>query len=289
MIEYIWKNSDFSALNFLEVARNTIDIVYKDQMDSAPIWMQKLNLYLKITDLSGAWILLFLIMHLIVVDRCLIVALATRYRTKVTKRRAHVSIFIAAFVSVVITITTIVLEEFPAVFKTQHVFGELDMFFFKYVRPLFHVSFLILSTSAFSYIFYKLRTSIQRVATARFQSESSSAPTVSLSSGWLKKSMFSVSLLLVATYVLLLVLPDFAYLTYALIPNQPRDNIVEHICWLLWTLCNLTDAFIYLVANNKVKGEAMRLLHRTTTAEQSFRLSESNSVDADDVRQKYRP
>ena len=232
--------------------------------------------YLIVVDLSGAWVLLYLIMHCIVVDRLLICVLETRYQRIITRKRMMVLLAALAGVSICLMAGTIVGMCVDSDWEWRRIF-------FMIIYPFFHVTFLTLSLASYSYIFHKIfvesRTKMlshstelvevkREAAVASSRSiTSDGATTLNITERKIKPSAmnmlrkFYVSILLVTTYIMFLIIPDLVYLFYGIVLDNMSELLVD-LCWLFWNLSNISDAVIYLYINPVVRKEVKRTLDK---------------------------
>jgi len=152
-----------ATMNFLEALRRIPAFIYQDNI---PSLVQKVFSYLTIIDLSGTWLLLYLVMHSIIIDRLLVATLGIKYSQYATKNRAIKIMSVNVSIVTVFTIFTVLAFEF-------YNFNWEDVYF-KYIYPSFHFSFIILSTVSYSYIFYKFQKSQKRLK-AKFLTSGNSA------------------------------------------------------------------------------------------------------------------
>ena len=220
-----------------------------------------------IISLTGAWLFLYFIMHCIVFDRLVMAMYPLSYNTTVTGRRITRVVLTGAFITSMIIVTTIVADKVTN-FNWKHIY-------FKAVYNTLHVSFIALSVGSYSYIFYKFQSSrkrfklrniavIPKVASGTstiHMIEANSQPTGTpkvTAFQIFRASKFIISVLLVLTYFLFLIIPDWIYLYWVVI-RKSTSHIIEDVCQFLWTFGNLTDFFIYLLGPPKVRKAVKKM------------------------------
>ena len=144
-----------SAMNLLKVISDVPNFISRSKLSEGS---EKAYSIVSMICLTGTWLFLYYVMHLIVIDRLLAALLMLRYSTKVTKKRTLIAALIGAFLAILLTILTILAHEYLQ-FDWRGVY-------FTYIYNVLHASFVTLSVASYSYIFYKFQQSKRQLNTS---------------------------------------------------------------------------------------------------------------------------
>ena len=246
------------VMNVLEGVRVTPGIVHHNSVADDVTTFTK---YLQMITFSGTWLVVYLMMVYITIDRLLLIAMRVQYHKIMSRRRAMfllVSTWVAGGIFALATILS-------------HQFLQFDWedAYFKYFYSIVDFLFIILALITYQYIFAELKLSHKRVTIdtrptdtkdhdhlqvdeiRRLTNSATNLPRLTL-------SRFYPSILLVLTFVIFLIVPDLTYLFYGIVAQKKSDALF-FACSLSYAVANFTDVIIYLYMQPRVRKEVDKL------------------------------
>ena len=205
--------------------------------------------YVNMFQLSGLSLLVNFMMIFITLDRLAHFLLNLQYSSVISIRRTKFLCWFSWSLSVTYSIVCCVLFRYELV--------DFDILY-KYQYPSIGVIFLISASITYSYIAYKC-------CIHRRMSQHSTV----------KMKMY-LPTLLIATYVLLQIVPDLIYLLYIVVPKRESSVEFNVVIWFVYMVSLLSDGLIYIFVQENVRQELFRLLGRMKC--QKYSQSEGNTT-----------
>ena len=240
---------------------------------AALIRMKQTNEYLTIVIHTMLSFVFYMCMILITLDKMLEVWLNIRYSIYCNAMKAKYLMYftwVIGFIIFVIIITTYLLLEFP-----YHKFNV-------YCFLIFDFSFITIAVVSYSSIFYKYKETRMHPSGNRNNGQSRR----SLLKIFLN-SRFYISILLIASFILFMIVPDLIYV-FVLIQNGLRKhaigtafqdhihkNALEQVVSLLYTISFLCDGTIYILMQTNVRRLLWRKLRMMRFVRRVFPKTEA--------------
>lgn len=210
---------------------------------------------------TGVLLVYYLCMVYITLDKLFEVKLNIKYPIYMNERRAK-------YLMIVTWIACLGFGSFVCIwFHT--VKNKLEEPFVKYVYPTLDIGYLVLASVSYVIIFQKFKES--RSAPLRHRlNKGKKLNTFQV----FRKSNFYVSGLLIASFILLMVIPDLVYLVIGILKAEKTDELVAY-CFLSILLSYFVDGFIYILLQRKVR---MKLKKKIKKWKDSFEIQKITQV-----------
>lgn len=250
MIYFISLSISEALLNLMEVSQRIPEMLtHTKQFTTFLTYMQHYSI---LVNLSGIWLVLYLTMMYITIDRFCMVRYNFKYQVYWTKKKALYLINITWISSIFFTICIALGEAF-----LQLPYQEI---FFRYFYPTIDSLYIILVISSYSYIFHRYQKSFKLQhkcsrKTIRRQRASSTQQAFS-------ESKFYTSILLVLTFLLFIVIPDLTYMFFGTTnphrahnkrKNGYESSLLFDICRFSYAIASSIDFFIYVFPQQAVR------------------------------------
>lgn len=208
--------------------------------------------YATLFNLTGAWIITYLTMIYITIDRFLVVYLGFRYSLYWTKRKALYVVNLTWACCALFSIS-IAVGEFFLHFHYQDVF-------YKYFYPTMDFLYLVIVISVYVYIFYRYQKSFKlqhKVSKRTLNKRNASTAQEAF-----YQSRFYTSILLVFTFLFFIVIPDLTYMFFGpKSANRSHDershgyesNLLFDICRFSYGIASSLNFFIYIFLQPDVR------------------------------------
>ena len=149
-----------------------------------------------------------------------------------------------------------------------------------YVYPTFDMLFLIIAISTYGFIFHKYKRSrLPPVHLRRRTSIVGCVQTVKV----FKQSRFYIPLLLTATFIVFMVIPEFVNLSIVASEGE-YDNDIRSCLRIMWTMSYLVDALIYIWMKASVWKLLKRKLRWRTDQRLLSRATMTTIISADETQ-----
>ena len=217
--------------------------------------------YIKMINFSGTWLVVYLMMVYITIDRLLLISMKVRYN-KVLSRQRAISVFSVTWVAGGIFAFSTVMS---------HVFLDFDWkdAYFKYFFSVADTLFIILAVITYQYILWKLKRSDKRLAVVDREVASKDqdhlqldkrgrTPRANTSRLW---KFYGTTIFLVLTFIVFLIIPDLTYLFYGILAQKKSDALF-YACSLSYAFANFTDVIIYLYMQPRVRKEVRKIYRK---------------------------
>lgn len=210
-----------------------------------------------ITNATGFSFVFYMNMIYITVDRLLDILLNLRYPVYWDEYKAITLLKVTWFMGIVIVAIT-----FVCCYGYDQWVWESVMFEFLY--PFLEIAFMVLAVFTYIFIFRKFKQSqLPPVHLQYDKSVSTTKKTKRQNSTFeaFKNSRFYISVLLILTFILFMIVPDLAYLFICILPKRESELILT-ICWIVYGIANICDAFIYIYLQAEVKELLVKKVRR---------------------------
>lgn len=237
------------ALNFLQFLTNR-------KLES----ISKFQLYIKTLRGYGFNTVYLLTMIYLTLDKLFDIVLNIRYPLYWSEDRTKILLKVTWVISISSAITVSIVYHFTR-FK---VLEALDL----YVYPTLNLIFLICAGVTYVFIFHKYKQSrIPPVSSVTGQQRESTFKIF-------RKSRFYIPVLLITTFILFMAIPDFVQTFYVAMGNDHNHNFVLNTTLrILWALCYISDAIIYIWLKDSVRNLLKRKLGLTQINHRASRAS----------------
>lgn len=210
-------------LSLCEILMNLLMTMQNIELMISPA-TRNYNLFIQYVELiitTGLNVLFYLSMYFITLDRLASVVLNIRYRTVWTTRS---TIYLLSATWGLCITGTLVICLVLAITGLN-----LESIFTKYIHPTLDFGFILIALLAYTVIFVTYKKSSERVGNE------------------LKKSAFILPSLLVLTFLLFIILPDFIQLGYSISGEPMANNLgVVLFCLVLYRISPIADAVLYI-------------------------------------------
>lgn len=219
--------------------------------------------YATLLYLTGLWLVLYLTMTYVTLDRLLMVKLAFRYKTYWTLKKSRYLVYTTWVVCMMVPFGIAIGELFYK-FHYQDVIYE-------YLFPTLDFIYISFATTTYTYIFIRFIKSSQmshKVSGTTIQSRRRRRSSALL----FKDSKFYTTILLVLTFLVFIVVPNLIYLMLGMHREHTehletlsafmhnKDNIVFDLCRFSYAIASCLHFFIYIFVLPEVK----LFFHNTT-------------------------
>lgn len=197
--------------------------------------------YVLITMFTGVSFIFYLDMFYITLDRLLSVLLNFRYKFYCTENRARNLMSATWCMGVLITICI----------SLAHRFVKYDWkpSFFTYVYPILEFTFILIAIATYLFIFKQYKDSCRKNTRIWRRKTGYNGKVTSIR--LFQNSRFFVPLLLIATFIVFMVIPDLVYLFHGILCNNISESLLA-ACWISYSISNLADAWIYIFMQKSV-------------------------------------
>ena len=252
LLRYIAKNVEQSPQTIYVLHLSGCEILFNITASLTTIlkmvpwsYAATIHTYIDLVYLSGPWLVYFVLMCSITLDRLLQILLHLKYPKFWNETKAKKLIKIGWIAGGMFTVFTCFYQKF---FN-----NDIREIYFTYWYPSFHIFFVILTITTYIVIFKHFKRS--RVAPCQSVIQRGSVNHLHQISTFrtFLKSRFYVSVLLIGTYVIFVVVPDSIYLFYGYLGNNKNNQILDTLCYLSYILGTSSDAYIYIFVQTSVR------------------------------------
>ena len=221
------------VLSFFELSGTTLKVVRETQY------------YLKMTVYTGITVVYYFIMVYMTFDRLMGVTLHVKYmrywRESRTKRLMKATWLIGGLICVVMAVAHKLLNY------------EFEGLFYGYIYPIYNVGFLILATISYIIIFHKFKKSKRNTHLTINCRLANNLEKHRKLRQIFTNSRFFVTLLIVFSFLLFVIIPDFIYLVYGFTNNED-DGKLGKVVEILYAISFFLDALVYIFLQNRVRN-----------------------------------
>lgn len=247
-------------LNFMEILKR-IPEMFSHANKIATVF-KYIQHYATVINLTGIWMVRYVTMIYITVDRLLMVRFGLKYQTCWMKKRPKYLI-IAKWVICLSIPLCICVCEFLVDFHYQPVF-------YKYVFPTIDFGYIILAISVYSYMFYRHQKSYKMKN--KYTKRRLSKQRLSTTTDAFVDSRFYTTILLVFSFSIFIIIPDLTYMFLGMQQihffhgsNTLADNqsdILFDLCRVSYAIASTIDFFIYIFIRPDVQAILCKKCHQ---------------------------
>lgn len=241
---YIINMSIFEALQNLMSNLQRIPEMISHKREISK-WLEYIQHYATLLNLTGIWIVLYFTMIFITIDRFLVVWLGFRYSIYWTKKKALYLVNITWAICLSFSISVAMGEAF------LH-FHYQDLFYV-YFYPTMDFLYMVIVVTAYVYIFYRYQKSFKLEHKKSRKTIRQRRPSTTQQA--FSQSRFYTTILLVSTFLIFIVIPDLIYMFFGPKisnrlhherPHGYKSNILFDVCRFSYAIASSLNFFIYI-------------------------------------------
>ena len=215
--------------------------------------------YLWMIQTSGGFLWYILVMVQLTVDRFLEVYLNLRYQIYCTEERTKIGLIVSAALSTIIAIIMCCRLDVDDFDVTHYI---LSLYFW----PATEITFLLVASFTYTYLFIKIRANRQKVKRLLQQFPRERTPTqAELNRGRnlqkIKKHFYLPSFLILS-FILFWIVPDMTEF-FLMLCNKPVPSMTSLYVNISYSLAMTIDALIYVFASAPVRNHLVKQLSKT--------------------------
>lgn len=234
------------VMNLMECIRRTIEL-YK-LADSLSHTANEFQHYLLIVIFTGVSFVFYMDMIFLTLDRLLNIILNFKYPIYCNESIAKYLLFVTWIIGAMISLSVII-----AHYVIEYTW---ESFFFKYFYPTLEIAFILLALGTYVVIFRYYRKSLE----IQFKNKKYSNNETE-DSNVFRISRFFVPILLIASFIIFMLIPDLVYLFYGILGKNESKTLLA-CCWISYAISNLLDGWIYIFMQKSVKTTLKKKLRR---------------------------
>lgn len=157
---------------------------------------------------------------------------------------------------------------------------ETESIVIAYCRPLIDIPFVLLAVAVYYKIFGKYYKSQQRISSSAQGGKRKQGSSIKL----FIRSRFLITALLIASFLLFTFIPDMIF-TYYAFTHKDISYHLEAVCYILFSISDLSDGVIYIFILNKVRKKLLIQLRKfciicfsSTVDERNYDIESSNTL-----------
>lgn len=228
--------------NLLQLLMNPLHEIFPMSTNSTNTF-KKCQYYFKTIRGYGVVSVYFLTMHYLTIDKLLDVLLSIKYTIYWNENQTCILLKGTWTLCLTMAVALSIVYNFTGF--DFHIILDI------YVYPMFGLLFIITASIAYGFIFYKFNETripppIESSRGTRGRILRPSVVAV------FQKSLFFIPVLLVSTFIIFMVIPEWIHL-FEVVLNKNDDLTINTILRFLWTLSYFCDAIIYIWLKPSVK------------------------------------
>ena len=220
-----------ALLNSLELIKNIT--VFLETFSKSIRSIERFQHYILIIEFTGVSFVYYVTMIVLTLDRLAGVRLGLKYQQYWNETKTKYLVGILWMSGSLIAIGV----------SLAFFINDLDWehYFYKYFYPILELSFILIALATYGFIFCERTKNIRKLST--MSGEEPADMKAKLTE--FKKSFFFVPSLLILTFVLFMIVPDFVYLFIVIKKKKPSETLGIG-CWISYATSNIIDAGVYI-------------------------------------------